>query len=126
MKQQVNQGIDVLLSINGKLVGGQQGVQLNRGTTAIDITNRITGNWQEKIPGLKTWGLTCNGVYLTGSEGYDLLEKSFMENKEIDVKVTIGHISYRGKAIITDFPLSSGYSSQFKYSIKLLGNGALN
>lgn len=126
MKKQTQQGINVILKIQDKVIGGQENIRLNREAQSIDITNKINGDWKEHLSGLKTWSLTCTGVYLLNSEGYDLAEQAFLSNQEIDVELDITGSKYEGKAIITQFPLSSGYSSQYKYEIKLLGNGALD
>ena len=125
MKKQVQQGINVILKIGDKFIGGQENISLNREAESIDITNKITGNWKEHLSGLKTWSISCQGVYLVNSEGYDLAEQAFLSNQEVDVIIEITDNKYQGKAIITSFPLSSGYSTQYKYQIKLLGNGAL-
>lgn len=125
MKKQIQQGINVILKAGDKVIGGQESIQLDRKAEAIDITNKINGNWQENLSGLKTWSLSCSGVYLIDSEGYDLAEQAFLNNENIDVELQITGKKYVGEAIITAFPLSSGYSSQYKYNIKLLGNGAL-
>ena len=125
MKKQVQQGINVILKIEDKFIGGQENIQLNREVESIDITNKINGNWKEHLTGLKTWSVFCSGVYLINSEGYNLAEQAFLNNQEIDVIIEITNNRFQGKAIITSFPLSSGYSNQYKYQIKLLGNGAL-
>ena len=125
MKKQIQQGINVILKIGDKVIGGQENIQLDRKAEAIDITNKINGNWQENLSGLKTWSLSCSGVYLLNSEGYDLAEQAFLQNQNVEVELHITNKKYMGEAIITAFPLSSGYSTQYKYNIKLLGNGAL-
>ncbi len=121
----VQQGINVILKVDNKVVGGQRNIQLNRSSSAIDITNKIKSEWQENLQGLKTWGITCNGIYVVNSESLSLLEECFMESKDVEVTIIIGNKEYNGKAIITNFPLNATYDKQFKYSITLLGNGAL-
>ena len=126
MKQQVRQGIDVVLYVNDKAVAGQQNISLNRSASPIDITNKINGDWQEKLVGLKTWSISCSGIYIVNSQSYDLLEEAFMNNEEIEVEIKINNKNYRGNAIIVSFPVSAGYNGQFKYNMRLLGNGELN
>ena len=121
----IQQGINVILKVDNKVVGGQRNIQLNRSSNAIDITNRINSEWQENLQGLKTWGVTCNGIYLINSESLSLLEECFMESKDVEVTIIIGTKEYNGKAIITNFPVNATYDKQFKYNITLLGNGAL-
>ena len=121
----IQQGINVILKVDNKVVGGQRNIQLNRSSNAIDITNKINSEWQENLQGLKTWGVTCNGIYLINSESLNLLEECFMESKDVEVTIIIGSKEYNGKAIITSFPVNATYDKQFKYNITLLGNGAL-
>ena len=121
----IQQGINVILKVDNKVVGGQRNIQLNRSSNAIDITNKINSEWQENLQGLKTWGVTCNGIYLINSESLSLLEECFMESKDVEVTIIIGNKEYNGKAIITNFPVNATYDKQFKYNITLLGNGAL-
>ena len=121
----IQQGINVILKVDNKVVGGQRNIQLNRSSNAIDITNKINSEWQENLQGLKTWGVTCNGIYVINSESLNLLEECFMESKDVEVTIIIGNKEYNGKAIITNFPVNATYDKQFKYNITLLGNGAL-
>lgn len=121
----IQQGINVILKVDNKVVGGQRNIQLNRSSNAIDITNKIKSEWQENLQGLKTWGVTCNGIYVINSESLNLLEECFMESKDVEVTIIIGSKKYNGKAIITNFPVNATYDKQFKYNITLLGNGAL-
>ena len=121
----IQQGINVILKVDNKVVGGQRNIQLNRSSNAIDITNKINSEWQENLQGLKTWGVTCNGIYVINSESLSLLEECFMKSKDVEVTIIIGSKEYNGKAIITNFPVNATYDKQFKYNITLLGNGAL-
>lgn len=121
----IQQGIDVVLYFDGKPLGGQQNVQFNRSAQAIDITNQINGDWAQSLSGVKTWSITCNGIYIVDSPSFTLLEDCFMNNKDITVELRINNKSYIGNAIITDFPMNSGYNNTFKYQVKLLGNGEL-
>lgn len=121
----VAQGINVILYLDNKILGGQLNAQLNRSVNTIDITNKIEGDWKEYLPGAKTWNVSCNGIYLVNNEALSDLEKAFIDNKEITLKIQLNNITYEGKAILIDFPLNTIYDSQFKYTIKLLGTGEL-
>lgn len=121
----VNQGVDVVLSIDGLPVGGQQGAVLNRSMSPINITNKIQATWEQSIAGVKTWNIKCSGIYIKNSNSLLSIEEAFLNNNEITVNITIGDSSYRGQCLITNFPVNSVYNSQFKYNIDLLGIGAL-
>lgn len=125
MNKQVQQGINVILKVNDIPVGGQLNVNLKRSQNSIDITNQINGDWSESLTGLRTWSIDCSGIYIKNQDGFMALEDAFMNNQEIEVVIDIGLLKYTGKCYITDFPLNSIFNQQFKYTIKLLGNGPL-
>lgn len=121
----VVRSIDTIISIDGIPVGGQQSANLVRQTEAIDITNRINGDWVENLAGKKSWNIICSGLYITTDKAFALLEDAFMNNKAVEVLISFGITKLKGNAIITDFPVSSIFNKEFKYNIKLLGTGAL-
>ena len=121
----VARSIDTIIRLDGVALGGQQGANLIRQTEAIDITNRIAGDWTESLAGKKSWNVVCSGLYITNDRAFGLLEDAFMNNKTVEVLVSFGSTKLKGNAIITDFPLSSVFNKEFKYNIKLLGTGAL-
>lgn len=125
MNKHAQPGVGVIFSVDGAFVAGQENATLNRKSSPINITNQINGEWSESIGGIKSWDLMCNGTYIKNAESLLKLEDAFMNNKEIVVRVFIGKNIYEGKALITNFPLNVAFSNSLKYSISLLGTGAL-
>ena len=121
----IQKGIDIVLKVNDKPVAGQQGATLNRAMSPINITNKINGEWSDSLAGLRTWRVSCNGLYAINADGLQALEDAFMNNEEIAVSLSFGGKNYFGQALITDFPVSSIYNAQFKYRLGLLGVGEL-
>ena len=121
----VQRGIDVVLMIGDKKVAGQTQASLNRNMSPIDITNQIDGEWNEYLGGSKNWSIRCDGLYVIDEESLVQLEDAFMNNTDINVKITVSDKNYFGRVLITDFPLSSSYNDQFKYRLTLLGDGPL-
>ena len=121
----ITKSVDVVISVNGKALGGQQGASLTRSASPINITNKINPDWQENLAGTKSWNIACNGSYLVDSASLKALETAFMNSSPIDVTAIVGENKYQGKAIITNFPLSAAFSQGLKYSISLLGTGSL-
>lgn len=126
MMNKVQSGIDVVLFVNDVPVAGQQNASLNRSMTSINITNQIDANWQESIGGIKSWNVSCDGMYVKNSKGFMALEEAFMNNTEIKVQIVLNNQKYEGQGLIINFPVSAMYNSQFKYTIKILGIGELN
>ena len=122
----IQKGIDIVLKIDNKPVAGQQNATFNRAMSPINITNRINGDWSESLAGVRTWRITCNGLYVVSADSLAALEDAFMDNKEVTASITVGNKNYFGRVLITDFPVSSIYNAQFKYRLSLLGVGELN
>lgn len=125
MNKNVQRGVGVVLYVNGIAVAGQENAVLQRSMSPINITNKIDGDWKESIAGTKEWSINCGGTYVKNAKGLSQLEEAFMNNQQIEIKVILDDYSYVGSALITDFPLSAVFNSQFKYSIRLLGSGEL-
>lgn len=125
MRDTVQRSIGVVLMINDTPVAGQQNASLTRSVAPIDITNKINGSWEESLPGLKNWKVSCGGTYVKNAESYKALESAFMNNEELTVKVMMDNQCYIGQALITSFPLNAVFNSQFKYTLQLLGTGEL-
>jgi len=47
---------------------------------------------------------------VVNEESLRQLEDAFMNNTDVDVKITITDKNYFGRVLITDFPLSSNYN----------------
>lgn len=125
MKQLVQQGIDIVLYINDEAVAGQQGAILQQNMTPINITNKITGQWQENLGGIRNWSISCNGIYVKSQSSFESLLDAFMNNSYLSVSLLVGQKHYVGQCLITDFPLQAVFNQQYKYNITLLGTGEL-
>lgn len=121
----IQRGIDTILKINDIAVAGQLNAVLKRSMSPINITNQIKREWEESLAGIKTWSVSCGGAYVNGADSFSLLESAFMNDIEIDVIFSLGEKIYKGKGLITNFPLNANYNSQLKYVIDILGTGAL-
>ena len=117
----LHRGVDVILSVGNKIVGGQTNAVLHRTMSPINITNKINGEWEKSLSGLKSWNLVCSGLIVKNEEAFESLETSFNAGTEVDIKLSDRNKSYSGTALITDFPVSAPYNSNFSYSITLLG-----
>ena len=121
----VGRSVDVVIYLNNYPLGGQQGANLVRQAQVIDITNKINAEWSESLSGIKSWSIVCTGLYIVNDNSFALLEDAFMNNKPVEVSINVGSQQFRGKALITEFPLSAVFNKEFKYNLRLLGTGAL-
>ena len=127
LNQRTNMGrsVDVVIYLNNYPLGGQQGANLVRQAQVIDITNKINAEWSESLSGTKSWSIVCTGLYIVNDNSFALLEDAFMNNKPVEVSINVGSQQLKGKALITEFPLSAVFTKEFKYNLRLLGTGAL-
>ena len=127
LNQRTNMGrsVDVVIYLDDYPLGGQQGANLVRQAQVIDITNKINAEWSESLSGTKSWSIVCTGLYIVNDNSFALLEDAFMNNKPVEVSINVGSQQLRGKALITEFPLSAVFNKEFKYNLRLLGTGAL-
>ena len=91
MNQRTNVGrsVDVVISIDNCPLGGQQGANLTRQAQVINITNRINDEWAENLTGVKSWSITCAGLYVVNDKSFSLLEDAFMNNKKVEVSIVL-------------------------------------
>lgn len=124
-KTKLGRSVDIIIGVNGLPLGGQQGAILNRQAEIIDITNKIKTDWAENLTGTKSWNIICNGLYVIDDNSFLLLEEAFVNNQSIEITINLGERQLKGKALITDFPLTAMFNKEFKYNLKLLGTGPL-
>lgn len=119
-------GLDILIYINGKVVGAQASAQLNRTTKIVDISNKITLDWDNFAIGSKSWSVSCAGAYIVNDEAFQALETAYFEGNPVEVEFKKeGVLTMKGQAIITSFPLNAVFNNDLSYSINLQGKGAL-
>ena len=127
MKQMkpTNRGLDIVLSIGDIIIGGQQNCVLKRGTSTINITNKINSNWQTVLAGTKNWSVQCSGVYVKDANSFTLLEQAYKDGSPLNIKLNDGNRTYQGQALIINFPAEARYNDAFTYSLTLMGTGPL-
>lgn len=124
-------GVDVLVKVGETptIVGGQSGATINRSMNVIETTDKTSNGWVTKVGGIKEWSVECEAFMVIGDAGYLALSQAFKNRDEIDVEmatgVGIGHVSFKGKALISDFPVEMAQDDAVTFSITLEGTGEL-
>lgn len=109
------------------IVGGQKNSPITEKADSMDATDKTSGNFSKKLPGLHTWSIEYDGLWVVGDLGIDICRDRFKNNKPVYVRVEYPDGTYRvGWASITD--LSDNNSSDSAQTIKmsLEGVGALS
>ena len=76
-------GLDVLIKVGSTVVGGQRNASLEMSAETIDTTVKTTGGWAAKIPGMKSWTSSCDGVYFLDDAGLEAAQAAFMNGTEV-------------------------------------------
>lgn len=118
-------GLDIILTIDNKVVGGQRNATLNREAETIDITNKVSGGWTENMTSVKSWSIEGDGIFVVDDAALDAIEQAFLDGSWVQVKVADDTWGYTGRGVITDFPIEANYDDAATYSITITGSGAL-
>ena len=119
-------GLDVLIKVGSTVVGGQRNASLEMSAETIDTTVKSTGGWSAKIPGIKSWTSSCDGVYFVDDAGLEAAQAAFMNGTEVklDFSNSAG-LAYSGQAVITSMSVEAGLEDIVSYTISFEGTGAL-
>lgn len=118
-------GLNVILSIDDKVLGGQRNCKLIRETSTIETTNKINSDWKEYITGPRSWTLECSGLFIRDEQSFELMENAFNNGASIKVSLDDGNKKYNGIGIISKFPISATYDNAYAYNITIKGSGPL-
>ena len=120
-------GLDVLIKVGSQVVGGQRNGSLEMSAETIDTTVKSTGGWAAKIPGIKSWTSSCDGVYFLDDAGLKAAQTAFMSGTEVKLEFSKGtELVYSGQAIITSMSVEAGQEDVVSYTISFEGTGALS
>ena len=119
-------GLDVLIKVGSQVVGGQRNASLEMSAETIDTTVKTTGGWAAKIPGIKSWTSSCDGVYFVDDAGLEAAQTAFMNGTAVSLEFSNSNgLSYSGQAVITSMAVEAGQEDIVSYTISFEGTGAL-
>lgn len=108
------------------LVGGQRGADLNRQADEIDASCKTDGGWKSVIPGLKSWNISLENLYVMNDAGAAFIEEAFLEGALIMVKFVYANNSYvTGICAVTECSLSTPHTDVATMNCTLSGMGGL-
>lgn len=109
------------------LVGGQRSGDLSRKADEIDASDKTSSGWKTSIPGLRSWSLDLESVYLAGDEGAGFLEAAFLNGKQVHIKFEYPDKSFvTGWATLTECSLSTPHDDVATLKGTLSGAGPLS
>ena len=119
-------GLDVLIKVGSQVVGGQRNASLEMSAETIDTTVKTTGGWASKIPGMKSWTSSCDGVYFLDDAGLEAAQTAFINGTAVQLVFSNSEgLAYSGQAVITSMSVEAGQEDVVSYTISFEGTGAL-
>ena len=124
----VTKGLDILVYVGTKAVGGQKGCTLTMEAETIDVSNKNDFGWASTIGGAKSWSVSCDGQFIANDEGQKALMSAFVAGTEVQVEMknTAESIYFSGKAAITSLEVDAQFDDVATMTIELQGIGALS
>lgn len=109
------------------LLGGQRSGDLNREADEIDASHKTSGGWKSTLPGLRSWSIDLETVYLAGDTGAKFLEAAFLAGKQVHVKFEYPDKSFvTGWGSITECSLSTPHDYVATLKGTISGDGPLS
>lgn len=109
------------------LLGGQRSGDLNREADEIDASHKTSGGWKSTLPGLRSWSIDLETVYLAGDTGAKFLEAAFLAGKQVHVKFEYPDKSFViGWGSITECSLSTPHDDVATLKGTISGDGPLS
>ena len=112
---------------NWLLLGGQRSTPLQRKADSIDATSKDSGNYSEKLPGMLSWTISYEGLYVLNSAAYEIVNNRYEARKPIYIRQEYPDGSYRtGWAAITSLDEEHSYNGVSTLKMTLEGKGAIS
>lgn len=109
------------------LLGGQRSGDLNREADEIDASHKTSGGWKSTLPGLRSWSIDLETVYLAGDTGAKFLEAAFLAGEQVHVKFEYPDKSFvTGWGSITECSLSTPHDDVATLKGTISGDGPLS
>ena len=123
----VTRGLDILVYVGDKAVGGQKNCSLSMEADTIDISNKNDFGWASFIGGAKSWSISCDGQFIADDEGQQALTEAFVgaENVTVEMKNADNSVYFSGTAQITSMEIEASYDEIATMSLELQGVGEL-
>jgi len=99
--------------------------------TIIDVTNKSSNGWREKISGVKNWTMSATAMFdPAATEGLQQIFDDFTNDPAVTVSMgpptpVAGDIVYSGTAIVASIEKTADFDAAAEYSFTLEGTGEL-
>ena len=123
----VTRGLDILVHVGAKTIGGQRGCTLTMESDTIDVSSKVDFGWASFIGGAKQWSVSCDGQFVVSDEGQKAIMDAFIAGTEVDIEMKnqAETVYYKGKACITSVEVDAQFDDVATLAVEFTGQGAL-
>lgn len=109
------------------LVGGQKNSAMNQKADSLDATDKSSGNWAKKVPGMLSWTIDYDGLLIQNDDSLTILNYCYRNRKPVFIRQEYPDGSYRtGWANITGYNDSNASDAIQTLKMTLEGYGAIS
>ena len=106
-------------------LGGQKDVSIDRGASSIDVTDKDSAGWEEKLVGNKNWSVSFDAFLIEDDAGLLQIESDFEADNIQNYRITTPAHVYTGHALIEGLSISGALADAGGVSFTLAGTAAL-
>jgi len=122
-------GKDILVYDGTDAISHSSSCSLSLNTAMIDIGDKDSGGWAKKLPDIKDWNISVDGmVAYDATHGFEELFDKWVAGTAITVKFSTeetGDIYFTGSCYIESITKDAPNGDKVTFSISLTGDGAL-
>lgn len=124
-----SKGNELLIYVDGTAVAYTKGGTLNINNDMLDATSKNSAGWKDSLPGLRSWTIEGDGLYVYDSAyGVSDLYALINNKTQVSLKFTTavsGDKYYTGNAYLTSLSLEAPNEDLSTFSFSFEGDGAL-
>lgn len=109
------------------LFGGQKNSPVSEKADSLDGSDKSSGGWAKKIPGMKSWSIDYDGLYVLNDKAVDIARTQFRNDQSVYIRIEYPDGSYRqGWAFITAMSDSNASDAIHTLKITFEGYGSIS
>jgi predicted secreted protein len=118
-------GVDVLVTVGSDAVAAQRDAQLSVNGEPIDITTKSSAEWREILCGLKSWSITCAGLYAVTDAARTAILAAWAAGNTFSISFAVDSDTYSGTAMLAQGQIAAPHSDMATTDWTFEGTGAL-
>lgn len=121
-------GLNMTLTCEGDVLGGQRSVTLNLTQATVDMSSATGSRWDEYEVGRRSWSIDFDALYIYNDVAKKVLMNHFTNASPATITVIVtmpDSATYTGEAILTSFTLTGPFEDALTATGTLVGTDAL-